>query len=921
MKLNSLFQGVVLEMILCMTINVSLFANTAMENVKLLFNKDNGDMTVVASNTGDTIFSTGIGEGLWKIQFEDGSSITNRDFVSRDVDVFQLDSCNLIINYCNDVCELSVPIKIGEKGFECYIQINKAIKNIHDISFPLSLDLNMSELSNVIFPIEQGIKLKPSFYAFGKEVGKWHSTRYGGAALKEIAGLKCRIYSNGKETDRLTVNPLYSILLGEELVQEWNKRYVFVGRPAEKSPTYDIIQSSKGSFLSMDKVGEGFFIRYAGRLRKRNEKIAVTTVAKLLTAIQQKKFLSHINLAGKNKIVVLDFQECPSYNKWSEISVDKWSTLLSYECNSFELVRVHTMEEMLTNLNGKDVFAIINPYGENIPKGFLSEQALIYGIKNYIFLGGIWVESGGYPFFSRFEPKKSNILEDYYPFAFCDFFRVNNKESLSYSFYGIQDTNFIPMYWNTFGNILGGHICRKWFKYIEKGKNGRTPSVRFVFGNDIQEDIDNYRRENKIGKPLKEKVSMKILDLWKSSILIKYGGSSLKQQIRDVDKLPSPSLVYVTNFLKGGFDKQYPNFLPPNPKYGTMNDFLKLSARFKERGMLFMPYTNLTWWCDNPKGEWFEKCGSKALSIDDKGHFHKEVYGNCIGWSVSPWHSDVVSIGVKASSEFAEAGAEVLFQDQSGARGAKRLKFDFNPAAPSPDSYVQGFINLSKNIASIRPLATEHGYDHMIAAQSEFCGLAFRTIPFDEMPWLVGNWLVRYQDMFNPEDYEVYPLAQMVAKGDVFFANHLGDAIATYPSGVSWLLSLGYQLFVTVRAGEITENNITYMNMLSDLQKNVSRYYMGTPLSSFKYILGSGHEGVIKTQYGELTIIANFTQFPFLVNEGKKNKKIVIAPGGFYARSPVSMAGYLLEYDGKVFKSPCYIINGKEYSNASEMKH
>lgn len=126
----------------------------------------------------------------------------------------------------------------------------------------------MSELSNVIFPIEQGIKLKPSFYAFGKEVGKWHSTRYGGAALKEIAGLKCRIYSNGKETDRLTVNPLYSILLGEELVQEWNKRYVFVGRPAEKSPTYDIIQSSKGSFCLWTRSEKDFLYGMQGDFEK-----------------------------------------------------------------------------------------------------------------------------------------------------------------------------------------------------------------------------------------------------------------------------------------------------------------------------------------------------------------------------------------------------------------------------------------------------------------------------------------------------------------------------------------------------------------------------------------------------------------------------------------------------------------------------
>lgn len=59
-----------------------------------------------------------------------------------------------------------------------------------------------------------------------------------------------------------------------------------------------------------------------------------------------------------------------------------------------------------------------------------------------------------------------------------------------------------------------------------------------------------------------------------------------------------PSLIHFADYLQGGFDKQYPDHLPPSPGFGTPEEFRAFAQRSRQLGHLTMPYTNPTWWCD-----------------------------------------------------------------------------------------------------------------------------------------------------------------------------------------------------------------------------------------------------------------------------------------------------------------------------------
>ena len=247
-----------------------------------------------------------------------------------------------------------------------------------------------------------------------------------------------------------------------------------------------------------------------------------------------------------------------------------------------------------------------------------------------------------------------------------------------------------------------------------------------------------------------------------------------------------------------------------------------------------------------------------------------------------------------------------MFEDQSGARGW--IGLDFNPAAPAPYAYQQGLINLSTDAACYRPLSTEQGFDRMIAAQSQFAGLTWKLVPYDRMPFWLSFWLRGYRDLLHEDDYEAFPLAQTVAGGDALFAPHLGDPIATSSGGVAWSLALGYQLFASLWTVQMFDAEyMAWLGFLSDLQRWVAAYCMGTAPTGFRYLSGSGNTGVIEARYGPMRVVANLSAGPYRLGGG-----IVIAPKGFYAVSPEARAGYLLRYGRERYDTPRYLIDHRD---------
>ena len=109
-----------------------------------------------------------------------------------------------------------------------------------------------------------------------------------------------------------------------------------------------------------------------------------------------------------------------------------------------------------------------------------------------------------------------------------------------------------------------GRYRHSWMMACEAGETWSSPVLRLSFNNhDVFSAMEEYALLNDIHGSLEAKVrKADVLDKLKNSLLIRLGGRNAAEQTEAMKALPVPSLVHYTEYLHGGFDKQYPDHLP-----------------------------------------------------------------------------------------------------------------------------------------------------------------------------------------------------------------------------------------------------------------------------------------------------------------------------------------------------------------------
>src|SRR5262249_16038262 len=128
-----------------------------------------------------------------------------------------------------------------------------------------------------------------------------------------------------------------------------------------------------------------------------------------------------------------------------------------------------------------------------------------------------------------------------------------------------------------------------------------SPVVRLRIGKPVDQTILAYRTDNgidaypsleqKLGSRLDTLVRAPLIkaDLWK-------GLHPFAQWQKEFARLPSPALLHPVAFQLHGQDMSEPDFLPPDPTWGTTDDLRTAVADAQARGLLVMPYLNVSWW-------------------------------------------------------------------------------------------------------------------------------------------------------------------------------------------------------------------------------------------------------------------------------------------------------------------------------------
>jgi hypothetical protein len=412
------------------------------------------------------------------------------------------------------------------------------------------------------------------------------------------------------------------------------------------------------------------------------------------------------------------------------------------------------------------------------------------------------------------------------------------------------------------------HAFQTW---LVPGSEWSSPRVRLRVGGSVEQSILAYRSNNgidaypslasKLGARLDVLARAPLIkaDLWKGLPRFSEWGPFLR-------RLPSPALLHPVAFQARGHDEDYPDFLPPDPVWGTSADLDGALDVARSLGHLIMPYLNVSWW--DTQAPTVRALPPPLTATDiamqtPSGRAITEQFGPKDGYVVSPFVPYVRERMERLMEEWrTDMPAECLFFDQVGARPWRR---DFNPAAPSPLAYQDGWLEAFAPYRD-RCLMAEDGWDRLA---DSFVGFHGGFLQMErQFKWPDVHW--------GPDGWELYPLALWLLHDKVLLYQHdLYDEVMTDdPEVLTFSLAFGLVLSYSWNEESRTLDN-RWLGIVGDVQKALGPHYAGKELTAYRRLA----DEVTETEFGDYSVVANWSRTTAFDLDGYR-----IAPLGFLAR-------------------------------------
>jgi hypothetical protein len=837
-----------------------------------------GDLNVTGPR-GETIWRSGE-SGLWSLRFADRTWLSAPQFGSdgRTVTAQAAEGQQrLTLVYGSPEVQVTVTVTGREDGIDLVAEVTPKQQVALDFALPARLRFRPDDVKRFICPENGNSSVGTAFNAAffrlqpQERVAAWRPEPAGPQGYAALFG--------GPLDQRADVEPAVALRATEQ-AQEWlpplvverlNATQAIVNRPSRRDQLDLVIaDSDNGPYFGGSSLGgTGRLWRFGGAVGDGQEALVPSLVGGVI------RRLAESPPPGRNRIALIDLPHGPERGAWAEVRIADWRAMLRAlaEATGLTFVTLTSPAEMLAAADGAAHVAIVNPYGEWAPVPVDGDMsATVKAVGQYVRAGGNWFEVGGYPFYYAMRPVRYLTHGTAYPAGFADFLHLDAKAG-SASLYRVQpqvhqpwagagdaSAIFVPGSLACGGDDQGGYCDRTFATHVQPGETWRSPVVRMSVGNTPEVGLKAYCEANAIGRRLEDKVKSETLTRLKQSVLLYYAGSC-RDKTDNLKHLPVPTLVHFADYLKGGFDKEYPDHLPPNPGFGTPDELRDFFERCRELGHLVMPYTNPTWWCDHPKGPTFEREGTDPLLKTLTGGLSYERYAVNDGYTVCHWHTAVRAANAVTLKQFTEEyPVDVLFQDQCGARG---WQYDTNPASPTPYAYADGLLSMVADDSRAVPLATESGWDRVVNYETQLCGMSWAIVPTEGGP----AWRTLMKHSLPPDTWEVYPLAQHIAHDKTMMLYHDLGQFVTNREVLAWTLGLGFSMsYRAGAAGLANDAPREWLRWLDRLQKSVCARYIGEPVQAFAHDRGPqpsvDHDGALRATYGLVQVLANLGPEP-----------------------------------------------------------
>jgi len=870
--------------------------------------------------------------GLWHVRFQDGTELKASDFHAgseeRSFGCEALPDAKAVrLVYRSAEAEVAVTVTGRPDGLDFVGEITPKAKTVLSFALPARLRFDPESLDRFISPMDGnqsvGAAFRPAFFRLQPQdrPSGWQHEAVGPKGYVALFGAPLDQRPDHDPATTLAVTREGREWLGTALADRVDHATAVVNRPPAKGQADLVLADSpNGPYFSASHLGgSGLLWRLGGGVGDAERPMALDLV---MAAIE--KLAASPNVAqppaavgqgtqagapvphkpqARSRLGLIALTNGPEHGGWAGVGVSEWldrfragplasSRHPAARAGTVQVAVLASPREMIDALKADTFLAILNPYGEwvPVPDGG-SMQETVEAVGRYVRSGGHWFEVGGYPFFYAMRPVRYLRYATPYPDGFADFFHLDGRAG-SASVYGVQPQRwppwegarnpaaiFVPGQLACGGDERGGFCDRPFATYVAAGQTWRSPLVRLTVGPRTAADgLRAYCQANEIRRRLEDKMPPATLDAFRRAVLVYYAGT-VQEKIAGLDRLPVPTLIHFADYLKGGFDKEYPDHLPPNPQAGTPEEFKAFIDRCHELGHLVMPYTNPTWWCDHPRGPTFEREGDAPLLRTLSGQLSYERYSANDGYTVCHWHPAVQAANRKTVRQFTEDyPVDVLFQDQCGARG---WRYDTNPASPTPYAYSDGLVSMVAEDCQKVPLSTESGWDRVVNHESQLCGMAWGIVPTEGGP----SWrrLMKYE--CPPETWDLFPLAQYIAHDKTAMLYHDLGQFVTNREVLAWALALGFSLSYRVAAPALANDAPReWLRWLDRVQKSVCARYVGRPVEAFEHDRGpaptADDDGTLRATYGSVRIAANLGPAP------RTEAGRVLAPFGFRAEAP-----------------------------------
>ena len=838
--------------------------------------------------------------GLWHARFRDGSETSasafgpgtpGREFACEPDAAAGL----LRLTYRSPELTVAVTVRGRDDGLELVAELQPQAQPVLEFGLPARLRCGPAQLERLIVPMNGnesvGTAFRRPFFARQPEddPSAWRPQVVGAQGYEALYGgpLDQRPDADPPVSPRTTPTGLE--WLGPGLAARVDASVATVNRASTRDQAdLVLVDSDHGPWLAASHLGgAGLLFRIGGPVGGDEQTIATDAVAGVLERLAAQA------PPERRRIGLIALRRGPSAGGWASVPVATWRERLQRVAADREvpLAELTTPQELLEALGSREYVAILNPYGEWAPVPVEGGMpATVAAVGAYVREGGNWFEVGGYPFFYALEPVRFLEYGTSYPDAFADFLHWDTGAG-SASVYRVQPRDwepwagasdraaiFVPGRLACGGDEAGGWADRPFGTYVAPGETWRCPAVRLTVGNTAAEGLQAYCAANRIERRLNDKMPPALLDRFRQAVLVYYGGDCA-EKLAHLEQLPVPTLIHFADYLRGGFDQQYPDHLPPRPEFGTAEELRRLFDQAHAMGHLVMPYTNPTWWCDDPRGPTFEREGEAPLLRTLDGGLSPERYAANTGFTTCFWHPAVRAANRETLRQFTdEFPVDVLFQDQCGARG---WLYDTNPASPTPVAYAEGLLSMVAEDSRTKPLSTESGWDQVVNYEAQLSGMSWRLVPTEGGP----SWrrLMAYD--YPPEAWEVFPLAQYIAHDKCAMIYHDLGQFVTNREVLSWTLGLGFGMTYAVSAASLdTAAPREWLRWLDRVQKSVCARYLGEPVVSFEHDRGPDPTvedmGVLRAAYGPVQVVAN------LGPRARAEAGHELPPYGFVATAP-----------------------------------